>query len=111
MLPVPSQDKGGGLSTPCKNLVVQKPNETSQMDQTTQPRREHGINLGTWNVLSMTRVGTLRKVKEELRKYKIAIASLQEIRWKGKGMMKSEDFTVFTVAHMITSLVQGSWCI
>jgi hypothetical protein len=43
----------------------------------------------------MNRVGTLRKVKEELRKYKIAIAALKEIRWKGKGMMKSEDFTVF----------------
>jgi hypothetical protein len=43
----------------------------------------------------MNRVGTLRKVKEELRIYKIAMAALQEIRWKGKGMMKSEDFTVF----------------
>jgi hypothetical protein len=85
MLPVPSPDKGGGLSerltsSPCRNLLVQKPNETNRMDQRTRPRREHGINLGTWNVLSMNRVGTLRKVKEELRKYKIAIAALQEIR-------------------------------
>jgi hypothetical protein len=43
----------------------------------------------------MNRAGTLRKVKEELRRYYNAIAALQEIRWKGKGMMKSEDFTVF----------------
>jgi hypothetical protein len=43
----------------------------------------------------MNRAGTLQKVKEELRRYDIAIAALQEIGWNGKGTMKSEDFTVF----------------
>jgi hypothetical protein len=43
----------------------------------------------------MNILGTLRKVKEKLRRYKTAIAALQVIRWKGKGIMKSDDFTVF----------------
>jgi hypothetical protein len=45
--------------------------------------------------LSINRADTSRKVKGELRKYNIAIEALQEIRWKGKGMMKSEDFIIF----------------
>jgi hypothetical protein len=66
-----------------KTFIAQKPIEASRMDQRTRHRREHGISLGTWNVLSMNTAGTLRKVREELSSYNTAT-----------GMMKS-DFTAF----------------
>jgi len=38
------------------------------------------IWMATWNVLSLNRAGSLRKLKVELAKYRIGIAAIQEIR-------------------------------
>ena len=46
----------------------------------------------TWNVRSLYRPGALAKLKEELNKYKIGIAALQEIRWSGSEIFDSGDF-------------------
>jgi hypothetical protein len=42
----------------------------------------------------MNRAGTLRKVKEVLRRYNNATAALQEIRWERKGMNEVNDIRV-----------------
>jgi hypothetical protein len=52
------------------------------------------VVTGAWNVLSLNRSGSLRNLKDEL-KYKIGIAALQEIRWKGVGSMDTGNFTFF----------------
>jgi len=36
--------------------------------------------MATWNVLSLNRAGSLRKLKEELTKYRIGIAAIQEVK-------------------------------
>jgi hypothetical protein len=33
-------------------------------------------------------------LKDQIRKYNIGIATLQEIRWKGKGLVHSQEFTI-----------------
>jgi len=38
----------------------------------------------TWNVLSLNKAGSLRKLKEELTKYRTGIAAIQEIQWPGR---------------------------
>jgi hypothetical protein len=48
--------------------------------------------LATWNVLS--RPGALAKLKDELSKYGVVIAAVQEIRWHRYEMFESGDFTV-----------------
>jgi hypothetical protein len=40
--------------------------------------------MAAWNVLSLNRAGSLRKLKEELTKYRIGIAAFQEIRGQGQ---------------------------
>jgi nitrogen regulatory protein PII len=50
--------------------------------------------LATWNVLSLFRPGALAKLKEELKKYRVAIATVQEVRWCGNGNFDSRDFTI-----------------
>jgi len=39
------------------------------------------IWMATWNVLSLNRAGSLRKLKKELTKYRIGIAAI----WKSDG--------------------------
>jgi hypothetical protein len=48
----------------------------------TNSKRKKDLRLATWNVRSLYRTGGLRITINELRKYKIAIASIQETRCK-----------------------------
>jgi hypothetical protein len=75
--------KYSSLSTE-KNLIRKKrrKNVTSQHDEDQQQTKKGLIRLATWNVRSLYRPGGLRITINELRKYKIAIAAIQETRWK-----------------------------
>jgi hypothetical protein len=53
--------------------------------------------LVIWNVLSLHKPGALAKLKDELSKYGVAIAAVQEIRWCGCEIFESGDFTVATI--------------
>jgi hypothetical protein len=48
------------------------------------------LRLATWNVRSLYRQGGLRITINELKKYKIAIAAIQEMRW---NKLTPEAFT------------------
>jgi hypothetical protein len=37
----------------------------------------------------------MAKLKEELKKYRVVIATVQEVRWCGNGIFDSRDFTIF----------------
>jgi hypothetical protein len=50
--------------------------------------------LATCNVISLHRPGALAKLKDELNKYGVAIAAVQEIRWCGCEIFESRYFTV-----------------
>jgi exonuclease III len=47
----------------------------------TNSKRKKDLRLATWNIRSLYRPGSLRITINELRKYKIAIAAIQETRW------------------------------
>jgi hypothetical protein len=46
-------------------------------------------------VLSLCRIGAFRRLKTELEKYSIDNAAIQEIRWKGSGVMDTGSFSVY----------------
>ena len=48
--------------------------------------------IATWNVLSLYRAGLGRNVVEEMKKYKVDIAALQEVRWPGTGECNINGF-------------------
>jgi hypothetical protein len=52
------------------------------------------MNLVTRNILSLSRVGAFKKLKDKLHKYRVAIAAVQEVRWHGNEIFYSGDFTV-----------------
>ena len=47
----------------------------------TNSKRRKDLRLATWNVRTLHITGGLRMTINELRKYKIAIAAIQETRW------------------------------
>ncbi|KAF0708802.1 craniofacial development protein 2-like, partial [Aphis craccivora] len=53
------------------------------------------LKIGTWNVRSLYRTGTLTAVVSELDRYELAILAIQENRWSGSGNHKTEKATLF----------------
>ncbi|PNF31844.1 hypothetical protein B7P43_G08908, partial [Cryptotermes secundus] len=51
--------------------------------------------FGTWNVRSLYRAGSLRAVAEEILKYKLDLAGVQEVRWDGGGIARAGENTFF----------------
>jgi exonuclease III len=56
--------------------------------------KAYDLNLATWNVRSLFRPGTLKNLIQELKKYKINIAAVQDMRWKGNDTFDSDDYTI-----------------
>lgn len=50
------------------------------------------IRIGTWNVRTMLRPGKMSEIVNELKNYKVDIAAIQEIRWKGAGEIVQDGF-------------------
>ena len=44
-------------------------------------QRERDIVLGTWNVRSLYRAGSLAAVTRKLARYKLDLVGVQEVRW------------------------------
>jgi exonuclease III len=53
------------------------------------------MRFGTWNVRSFCRSGSLKMVARELRKYKLDLVGVQEVRWETGGTERAEDYTYF----------------
>jgi hypothetical protein len=53
------------------------------------------MRFGTWNVRSMYRGGSLRKVAEEISKYKLDLMEVQEARWDTGGTEPAGEYIYF----------------
>jgi exonuclease III len=51
------------------------------------------MRFGTWNVWSLYRSGSLKTVARELRKYKLDLVGVQEVRWDKGGTERAKDYT------------------
>jgi exonuclease III len=54
-----------------------------------------GMRLGTWNVRSLYRAGSLVTVSKELSKYRLDLMGVQEVRWEGGGTERAGEYTFF----------------
>jgi hypothetical protein len=65
----------------------------------TNSKRRTDLRLATWKVQSLYRPGGLRIAYNELRKYKITIATIQETRWNKSTPTKaftSNGYNIYT---------------
>jgi len=53
--------------------------------------RKRDILLGTWNVRSLYRAGSLMAAARELARYKLDVVVVQEVRWDKGGMVRVGD--------------------
>jgi hypothetical protein len=53
------------------------------------------MRLGTWNVRSLYRAGSLVTVTKELLKYRLNLVGVQEVRWEGGGTKRAGEYTFF----------------
>jgi hypothetical protein len=53
------------------------------------------MRFGTWNVRSMYRAGSLRKMAEEISEYKLHFMGVQEVRWNRGGTEPAGEYTFF----------------
>jgi exonuclease III len=53
------------------------------------------MRFGTWNIMSLYRICTLKTVARELGKYKLELVGVQEVRWEKGGTERAEDYTFF----------------
>jgi hypothetical protein len=62
----------------CLNLRLVFPEEVAR----SFIKRKRDISLGTWNVKSLYRVGSLTAAARELARYKLNLVGVQEVRWE-----------------------------
>jgi hypothetical protein len=53
------------------------------------------IRLGTWNVRSVYRAGSLVTVSKKLSKYRLDLVRVQKVRWEGGGTEWAGEYTFF----------------
>jgi exonuclease III len=53
------------------------------------------MKFGTWNVMSLCKVGAIKSVIGELEKYKLDSVGVEEVRWEGEGYKTADNFTFF----------------
>src|SRR6478609_7612108 len=55
---------------------------------------KHEIRIGTWNVRTMNVMGKLENVKEEMRRNRLSIMDVSEVRWKDGRDFVSDGYRV-----------------
>ena len=49
------------------------------------------MKLGTWNVRSLYRAGSLKAAARELARYKLDVVGVQEVRWDKEGTVNRRE--------------------
>ena len=57
--------------------------------------RKRDILLGTWNVRSLYRAGSLIAAAGELARYKLDLVGVQEVRWNKGDTVRAGDYNFF----------------
>ena len=53
------------------------------------------MKIGTWNVRSLYRSGSLKAAARELARYKLDVVGVQEVRWDKGGTVREGDYYFF----------------
>jgi len=58
-------------------------------------RIQREMKLGTWNVRSLYKAGSLKAAARELARYKLDVVGVQEVRWEKGGTVRAGDYNFF----------------
>jgi hypothetical protein len=54
-------------------------------------KRKRDILVGTWNVRSLYKTGSLTAASRELARYKLDLVGVQELKWDKEGTVRAGD--------------------
>jgi len=57
--------------------------------------KQRGMKMGTWNIRSLYRAGSLKAAARELMRYKLDVVGVQEVRWDKGGTVGAGDYDFF----------------
>src|SRR6476469_2190817 len=57
-------------------------------------KEKHEIRVGTWNVQTMNETGKFENVKEEMRRNRLSIMGVSEVRWRDREDFVSDGYRV-----------------
>jgi exonuclease III len=57
--------------------------------------KEELLYIGTWNVNIMLKVGKMQEIADQIVNPQIQLVALQEIRWKGYGLLKKDKYSIY----------------
>lgn len=57
--------------------------------------KDNDFKIGSWNVLSLMRPGSMQNLVDEVVRYNIGVLAMQEIRWKGQGIHDLQNHTLY----------------
>ena len=58
-------------------------------------RIRRDIKLGTWNVRSLYRAGSLKAAARELARYRLDVVGVQEVSWDQEGTVRAGNYNFF----------------
>ena len=50
------------------------------------------MRVGTWNIRSLYRAGSITAAARELARYKLDLVGVQEVRWDNGGKLRAGDY-------------------
>jgi hypothetical protein len=94
MLPLETKQSGGKL-LPHSDFWGREGGGVFLEKVSRNRKRNRDILLGTWNIRSLYRAGSLMAEARELARYKLDLVGVQEVRWDIEGTVKAGDYSFF----------------
>jgi len=66
------------------------------------------FDIGTWNVNTMLKAGKMQEIADQIVGSQIQIVALQEIRWRGYGLLKKDKYSVYYSCNPNTTCQAGT---
>jgi len=53
------------------------------------------LDIGTWSVNTMLKAGKMQEIEDQIVVSQLQIVALQEIRWRGYGLLKKDKYSIY----------------
>ena len=91
MRPAPSHRKTTLLKSQrgiAGRMILGRPRHVKRM-------KKESLYIGTWNVNTMLKAGKMQEIAYQIVGSQMQIVALQEIRWRGYGLLKKDKYSVY----------------
>jgi len=68
-------------------MVLGRPRHVKRMEKEL-------FDIGTWNVNTMLKAGKMQEIADQIVGSQIQIVALQEIRWRGYGLLNKDKYSI-----------------